>query len=769
MDKIITKSYIDFNEEDYFLSETLFHNANGYIGVRGAFEEGAPEGYGTMRGTYINGFYDIIPMKQAEMLCNFVDKKETMLNVSDTMTINCIVDGEIFDLNKGTVIEHVRTLDMNAGVTKRHIVWEAPSGKRVEINIKRMTSFEQLSLFAIEYSVKAVNFDGLVKFISTHNPEVSNYCDSSDPRLAAESLKNLEVTNFYKDEDGRSTISVSETGVSKLRMCALVNNFLSIKSGAEILKEEADILGQQGVYTGTCKVSRGSEVSLIKYSIFSDSLRNRDVIGKVTSDLSIVKSRGLEYYYDAQQIYMSNFWTNCEMEIDGDEDMNSAVAFNMYELLQSSAKDDFASIAAKGMSGEGYEGHYFWDTETFIQPFFTLTNPSLSKMLLRYRYKTLELARENARLLGHKKGVLFPWRTITGRECSGYFVSGSAAYHINADIAYAFVNYYITTHDLDFMLEAGFEVLLETSRLWMDLGCYNQDGKFVLNVVTGPDEYTCMVNNNYYTNAAAKYNLIWTVKIYELLKENGLNRDIGARLSVTATELESFKKAAENMLLLYDEKLGINPQDDSFLSKPVWDIENTKKDDFPLLLHYHPIHLYRYQVCKQADTVLSYFMFENEQSKEVMKRSYEYYEKITTHDSSLSTCIFSIVASRLGMTKKAYSYFGDSAKLDLLNTHNNTKYGIHTANMGGCYMAIVNGFACLRVTEEGISLAPCLPGEWKGYRFKFVYCNRLLRATVDKENVTMELIAGEKLTIKVYEHEIELTPGGKESVRLEEN
>lgn len=757
MKKIITKSYKGFNEEENFLNETLFHNANGYIGIRGSLEEGVPGNYDSMRGTYINGFYDIIPMKQAEMLCNFVDKKETMLNVADTMTISCVVDGEMFELNRGTVIEHTRTLDMSNGVTRRQIIWEAPSGKRIKIDITRMTSFEMLSLFSIEYSVTALNFSGEIKFISTHNPDVTNYCNPNDPRLASESLKNLKVVDFYKENN--SSIAVSETSVSKLRMCSLVNNSISLSGNGTVLNEEIDLFGKQGVYTGNCYINEGATATLIKLSLFSDSVRSRDISGKVVEDFRVVGQKGLGYYYKSQSAYMENFWTNCEMEIDGDDEMNSAVAFNMYQLLQSAAKDEYASIAAKGMSGEGYEGHYFWDTETFIMPFFTLTNPSMSKMLLRYRYKTLDKARENARLLGHTKGALFPWRTITGTECSGYFVSGSAAYHINADIAYAFVNYYITTGDLEFMKEAGFEVLLESSRLWMDLGCYNSDGKFVLNVVTGPDEYTCMVNNNYYTNAAAKYNLQWTVKIYELLNNAGMLGDMASRFSVSDEELSSFTRAAENMLLLYDEKLGINPQDDSFLSKPIWDIENTPKENFPLLLHYHPLCLYRYQVCKQADTVLSYFMFENEQSIEVMKRSFEYYEKITTHDSSLSTCVFSIVASRLGLKEKAYTYFGDSSKLDLMNTHNNTKHGIHTANMGGCYMAIVNGFACLRVNEKGISLCPGLPEAWDGYRFKFVYRGQLIKVAVDKQNVSVELLEGNPITIKIYDNNVRIERG----------
>lgn len=764
MSKVITEKYNTFNEADNSLGETLFHNANGYIGVRGALEEGVPAAWDTMRGMYINGFYDVIPMKQAEMLCNFVDKKETMLNVADTMTICCIVDGEWLDLTKGIIIEHTRTLDMERGVTVRRLIWESPEGKQVEITSTRMTSFEMLSLFSIEYNVKALNFEGDIRIISTHKADVTNYCNPNDPRLAAESLKNIEVLEMGLVDD--ISLSVSETSVSGLRMCSAVYNKLTKIVNGEMVDCRTEIIDNQGAFSITCHLMENAEMTLTKYSVFSDSVRCRDIKSKALEDIKCVIDKGLEYYYDKQKKYLKEFWTNCEMEIDGDDAMNNAVAFNMYQMLQSSAKDEYASIAAKGMSGEGYEGHYFWDTETFIMPFFIMTNPSLADRLLRYRHKTLDKARINAGLLGHKKGALFPWRTITGTECSGYFVSGSAAYHINADIAYACISYYLTTGNIDFMEEIGEEILIETARLWMDLGNYNSDGKFVLNAVTGPDEYTCMINNNYYTNIAASYNLKWAVKMYEILKEKGREEDITKKLLISDEELSEMMKASENMLLLYDEKLGINPQDDSFLSKPVWDIENTPKSDFPLLLHYHPLMLYRYQVCKQADTVLAYFMFEDGQDKEVMKRSFEYYEKITTHDSSLSTCVFSIVASRMGFKEKAYGYFGDSAKLDLENRHNNTKHGIHTANMGGCYMAIVNGFAGVRITEEGISCAPFVPGDWTGYRFKLVYMGNLIGFDISKENVKVSLVSGEGIPIKVFDEIYTLTKNAKIVVNI---
>lgn len=305
--------------------------------------------------------------------------------------------------------------------------------------------------------------------------------------------------------------------------------------------------------------------------------------------------------------------------------------------------------------------------------------------------------------------------------------------------------------------------MIETARLWLDVGNYYH-GKFVIHAVTGPDEYTCMVNNNYYTNVSAQYNLRWARKFYELLDAAGRISALKERLGITEEELAGFRKAEECMFLPYDKELGINPQDDSFLSKPVWDIEHTPKDKFPLLLHYHPLLLYRYQVCKQADTVLAHFIFEDAQSLETIRKSFAYYEKVTTHDSSLSTCIYSIVASRLGLKEKAYSYFGDSAKLDLFNTHNNTKDGIHTANMGGNYMAIVYGFAGLRLKENGIYFAPSLPEQWKGYRFKINYEGSQIQVDVDSTGTAFRLICGAARTITVYGKEYQLS----DEVRVEQ-
>lgn len=740
---------LSLKNDELMLNETVFHNANGYIGIRSNFEEGYPEGYDTIRGSYINGFYDFAEMKQAERLCGLVEEKQTMLNVVDTQGICLYVGGERFSMFEGEVLASRRYLDMQKGYTVREVTWRSPNGYTVKVRAKRMTSFELLTLFTDEYTVESVDYDGVIQLKSLHKGNVSNYFNPDDPRVAGESFEHLIPAE--QEIEKETSYLLTDTSCSHLRMCTAVSHTIS-----KAVEKETQTEGHSVSVTYRTRLTLGEKLKLVKYTVFADSIRVKNPKEAAKNDMEQALGKPIEYWYGRQEQYLKHFWGQSALEINGDDDLSLAVRYNLYQLIQSVGKDEYSNIAAKGLSGEGYEGHYFWDTEMYMQPFFTLTNPEISRSLIAYRYNTMEAARENAKILGHKKGVLYPWRTIMGKECSGYYPSGTAQYHINGDIAYSIVSYYLATGDLDFVAEKGAEIVLETARLWMEVGNFRED-RFVINVVTGPDEYTCMVNNNYFTNVCAQYNLHWAVRFTELLKEAGKFDTLSEKIHLEPEELEGFARAEKSMYLPYDGKLGINPQDDSFLSRPVWDIAATPKNKFPLLLHYHPLMLYRYQVCKQADTVLAHFIFEDAQSIETIRRSFEYYEKVTTHDSSLSTCIFSIIASKLGMGKKAYDYFGDSAKLDLFNTHNNTKDGIHTANMGGNYLAIVYGFGGLRLKENGFYLAPSLPEQWSGYHFKINYRGSHISVDVKKDEVLLRLLNGTKKKIYIYNRLYELT------------
>ena len=733
------------------LHETLFHNANGYLGVRASLEEGAPQGYKTMRGMYLNGFYEIVPMKQSESLCNLIEEKDSMLNIADVQTLTLSFDGEEFSMFNGKVLSVCRCLDMDAGTTERTVLWRSPAGKVVELRFVRMASFTEKNLFTLQCFITPKNFSGHVQIRSLHRGLVRNYSNPDDPRLAAGGGVLLRQDGHELSE-GASFLS-SRTEKSGLAVCTGVRHELPQGARQTLSYSEEE---HCCTMCSALELTQNLTVSFTKYTVTADSLRSRDCVADAKSILRRLFG-SIDALYEAQRRYLASFWECAGMEIDCDDGSDLATVFNQYQLLQSCGDDGIGSVASKGLSGEGYEGHYFWDAEIYVMPFLTCTSPGLARKLLGYRYSALPLAKENARLLGHRKGALFPWRTISGRECSGYFPSGTAQYHIDGDIACAVVHYYLATGDADYMAAEGAELLIETARLWMDVGHF-YDGHFVINDVTGPDEYTCIVNNNYYTNACSRYNLRWALKMPDLLGARW--EGLAARLAVSAEELAGFAEAAEKMLLPYDERLGINPQDDSFLSKPVWDFANTPKENYPLLLHYHPLHLYRHQVCKQADTILAYFLFDNGESFETRLRSFEYYEGITAHDSSLSTCIFSIVAARLGQYEKAWSYFGDCLKNDLENRQGNTCDGIHTANMGGSYMVIVNGFAGMEITEKGISFTPFLPEAWRGYRFRIRYRGSLLEISVAPGQCSVRLIAGGRTAVTLCDKTVILEKPG---------
>ncbi|MDZ5473988.1 glycosyl hydrolase family 65 protein [Bacillus sp. 31A1R] len=744
------------NVEDLLTEESLYFTGNGYLGVRGNFEEGYTEEAKTIRGTYINAFHDITDITYGEKLYAFPETQQKLLNIIDSQTIKVALvhDGEEewFSLfgKSGEVISYERALHFDKGYSERHIHWKSPSGKEVKIHFKRLVSFNHLEFFIQEIEVEPVNFNGIVKIFSNVNGDVSNFVDKNDPRVASGHAKRLEVTES-KLEGSVAAVEV-ETYRSKLRAACAASYQLSVEG--EINHKE----GTQSIET-IFTFDLAEKVTFTKTSVFTDTLRHGDHPIQTAIELHAkIGNQTFSHWLENQENYLKDFWKHAGIEIKGDESLQEGLRFNLYHLLQSAGRDRYSNISAKGLSGEGYEGHYFWDTEIYMVPVFLMTKPDLAKQLLLYRYSILDGARNRAKEMGHKQGALFPWRTISGSESSAYFPAGTAQYHISADVAYSYIQYFLATNDLEFLRDFGAEVLIETARLWIDTGHYH-DGKFKIDAVTGPDEYTCIVNNNYYTNVMAKHNLKWAAKSLSLLKERYPEQYGGLikRLNIGGNEESSWEEAAEKMYLPFDESLNINPQDDTFLQKAIWDFEHTPEDHYPLLLNYHPLTLYRYQVCKQADTVLAHFLLEDEQDMSVIKKSFDYYEKITTHDSSLSSCVFSIMAAKVGYYDKAYDYFIETARLDLDNTHGNTKDGLHMANMGGTWMAIVFGFAGLRVKESGIYFNPSIPKQWDSLAFSLQFQGRLLKISIDKNNVNVTIEEGNNLEVMIYEQSYEVS------------
>ncbi|MEC0092111.1 glycoside hydrolase family 65 protein [Paenibacillus macquariensis] len=729
--------------------ESIFALGNGYLGVRGNFEEGYAEGMDSIRGTYLNAFHDVINIPYGEKLFAFPSTQQKLVNGIDSQSIRLFIgeEEEPFSLFDGKVLSYERHLHLDKGYAEREIHWQSPSGHEIKISFRRLISFEYRELFAIDIFIEGINFTGPVKIVSTVNGNVRNYTAVNDPRVASGHAQLLSVKECGTREEYGYVMS--ETTESSLQMACVTRHEYS---GSPQVQVDCNATKVEHTYI----FSLEEPMHLTKWNIYTDTLRH----GEHPIDQGIelqerLKGKKFEDLLILQKDYMDQFWKSSDIIIENDTSIQEGIRFNVYQLLQSAGRDSFSNISAKGLSGEGYEGHYFWDTEIYLFPVFLMTHPDMAKQLLLYRYSTLEQAKDRAREMGHAKGALFPWRTISGTECSSFFPSGTAQYHISADIAYSYIQYYLAEDDRNFLLQYGAEVLFETARLWIEIG-HDYKGGFHIDEVTGPDEYTCCVNNNYYTNVMAQNNLKWAVKSYEILKayDQSSWAELCNRLEVSPDEVESWNQASITMYLPFDEELGVNPQDDTFLRKKVWDFENTPKDKYPLLLNYHPLTIYRYQVCKQADTVLAHFLIEDAQDMETIQHSYDYYEGITTHDSSLSTCIFSIMASKVGYMDKAYEYFTETARLDLDNTHGNTKDGLHLANMGGTWMAIVYGFAGLRLKESGLSLAPSIPTSWERYAFRIRYRGRLIQVQINNERIQLGLLEGKELTVQLYEEHV---------------
>lgn len=749
----LTKSELD--NENLLINESLLSLGNGYLGVRGNFEEGYKPGFRSIRGTYINAFHDDIEITYGEKLYGFPDKQQKILNLIDGQGIQIHIDGEQFSMFEGEVLSCERNLHMDKGYAERIVHWKSPKGKEVNLQFRRLISFARKELFAIDIKITPLHGGQQIQIFSQVNGDVSNFVDKEDPRLASGHAKRLHISEVRQQDE--LSIVKNTTYATRLEVACAASTSITAENHEYKSERNENGIEESYVYSGS------EPIQFAKYNVYTDTLRHGEMV--VEKAIALQKQLSSVFFEDLlreQKEYLDDFWKTSDVEIDGDAKIQEGIRFNLFQLLQSVGKDPASNIAAKGLSGEGYEGHYFWDTEIYIFPVFLMTNPEIAKNLLLHRYSILDSARERAKTMGHEKGALFPWRTITGAESSAFFPAGTAQYHISADIAYSYIQYYLVTKDDEFLKAYASEVLFETARLWADTG-HMKDGQFRIDDVTGPDEYTCIVNNNYYTNSMAKHNLLWAAKVYQWFREKdsaGLQQ-LQDRLQLKENEVKDWQDAGEKMYLPYDESQKISAQDDSFLQKARWDLENTPEEKFPLLLNYHPLTLYRYQVCKQADTVLAHFLLEDQQELETIKNSYDYYEQITTHDSSLSSCVHSIMASKLGYEEKAYDYFIETARLDLENTHKNTKDGLHMANMGGTWLGIVYGFGGLRIKEDGLSLAPSLPKEWNSYTFHMQYQGRLIRVHKARGYVSYLLVEGDGLTIRHHMNPVHLEQGNE--------
>ena len=763
-----------FHPEFLAQLETMLALGNGYLGMRGCPEEGGPT---TENATLINGFYETRPIVYAEEAYGFAKTGQTILNVTDSKIIKLFVDDEPFWLPHANLLRYDRRLNMKSSTLDREILWETPAGKQVLITSRRLVSFANRHVAAISYNVTLLNTAAsLVISSEMAADEPSTFTDANDPRqtriFAGRVLHHR--TSYAKD---RRIVLCHATEKSRLTLTCATDHALETSCPHAHKVSYTEDFGQVAF---TIDARPDSPIHLTKYMVYhtSQTASAEELCGSAEWTLDRVTTHGFQPLLSSQEQYMDDFWSRSDVRISdireertkrSTVEIQQAVRFNLFHILQASARAEDTGVPAKGLTGQAYEGHYFWDTETYLLPFLIYTSPRIAKNLLTFRHKMLPQARARARQLGHR-GAMFPWRTISGEEASAYYAAGTAQYHINADIMYALRKYVQATGDEAFLQDCGAEMLVETARLWLSLGFYSdaKGGKFCVNSVTGPDEYNTVVNNNAYTNLMARENLRYAAQTVEALRATDPDayNALVHKTALEPSEVEGWIKAAQSMYVPYDEKLKIIPQDDSFLDREPWDFRNTPRDHYPLLLFYHPLNIYRKQVIKQADVVLAMFLLGDAFSAEEKKRNFEFYDPLTTGDSSLSSCVEAIIAAQVGDIGKAIRYGVAALLTDLADVGGNVKDGCHIASMGGTWMMLTYGLGGMRDDDGMLSFWPRrAPEDNAILRFPVTYRGQVLDVEIGLEKVEYTLREGKSLVIRHETEEIRLTRENPVAVR----
>ncbi|OYO22853.1 family 65 glycosyl hydrolase [Enemella dayhoffiae] len=760
----------DHDPKDLGTTETLFAVGNGYLGMRGNPEEGRDA---HTHGTYVNGFHEVWQIRHAEDAHGFARVGQTIVNVPDTKVIKVYVDDEPLTLDVADLDEYERTLDFSSGVLRRKVIWRTSAGKRVQINTTRMVSFAQRHLAIMTMDVTMLEGDAPIVISS----QVLNRQDGHDDYSAApvhnDPRKQETLDRRILDPitqwcgDGRIMLGY-RAHESRMTLAVGVDHSLFTDNH---YSEQVSADPDSGKMVYRINAQQSVPIHLEKLVAYhsSRSVPVRELIDRCRRTLDRAREQGVESVHDDQLAWLADFWKNADVELPGQPALQQAVRWNLFQVAQATARAEAYGVAAKGVSGPGYSGHYFWDTEIYVLPFLTYTLPQAARCALRFRYTMLEAARKRAAEMA-QLGALFPWRTINGEEASAYYAAGTAQYHIDADIAYALVKYVNATGDIDFLLHEGVEILVETARLWADLGFWrtNGDKEFHIHSVTGPDEYTTVVNDNLFTNVMARFNLARAAETVNELRVR--NPDayarVAKRLDLQEREVDEWARCAAAMYVPYDHEVGVHPQDMHFLEREVWDLSNTPADKRPLMLHYHPLVLYRFQVLKQADVVLAMFLLGDDFTPEEKRANFEYYDPITTGDSTLSAVVQSIMAAQTGYHDLALRYFYAGLFVDLADRHGNTSDGVHVASAGGVWSALVYGFAGMHDNDAKLCFQPRLPESWPELRFRLHWRDTRLLVTLRNDQMRFEVVSGPGIRVQVGAEQFDLDPSEPTTVPL---
>ena len=730
--------------------ESVFGLSNGHVGWRGNLDEGDPRG---LAGSYLNGLFEEHPMPYAEEGYGYPECGQSVINASNGQLIRLLVGDEPFDVRRGTLDSHWRRLDFRAGTLERGVEWTSPAGRRIRLRSTRIVSFTHRAVAAVRYRVQAIDAPTEVTVVSELLANEPLPITHDDPRvqdLLSEPLEAVEGAG-----DGGAATLVHRTRRSGLATAVAMDHRVS-GSGRTEASVETDVepSGDRARTTVRASLEAGATLEIFKAvgHEFSPDLSTAALRDRAEAAVGDAMRVGWEALVADQRTRLDEFWDCADVRVDGPRRLQQAVRFALFQVFQASARMELRSVPGKGLTGSGYEGHTFWDFEAFVLPVLTSTLPHAAEQALRWRHSVLDHARTRAAQL-HLRGAALPWRTIDGRESSGYWPASTAAFHLNADVAAAVLHYVRATGDVEFERQAGLELLTESARLWLSLGRWDVRGGFHIDGVTGPDEYSAIANDNVFTNLAAQKNLRGAADAARR------HRDVAAELEISDDEIAQWQLAAASMTVPFDTERGVHPQSAGYTDRERWDFESTSPDEYLLHDHFPYFDLYRKQVVKQADLVLALYFAHEAFTLEQKARAFAYYEEITVRDSSLSAAAQAVVAAELGHLDLALDYLAEVATLDLDDLHGNTGEGLHIAALAGVWTAMTAGFGGMRESDDGMRFCPRLPPQIGRLEFGVRVHGCILRVDVGRTEATYRLASGDPLTITHHDQRLTLEAG----------
>ncbi|WP_027108833.1 glycoside hydrolase family 65 protein [Lacticigenium naphthae] len=731
----------EMDKENKRLQESLTSLGNGYMGMRGNFEEGYSGD--THIGTYLAGVWYPDKTRVGWWKIGYPEYFGKAINSTNYLPVSIEVDGKRVDLATDTFSDFSLSLDMKTGMLERSYIWENEN-KRIQFSFERFVSTATKELAVVNVKAKMLAGSATIQFIPAIDGDVKNEDSNYDEKFWL-SLDHSTRNKSYITTKTKENPFGTERFTVTTMMSNLTNMDLTGKTDHEFYVEER--------YEIALAEGESTEVTKVISVVTSRDIEAVKQVDKATELIEIAEGKGYITLKEEHVAGWAERWQKADVEIEGDAESQQGVRFNIFQLFSTYyGEDPRLNVGPKGFTGEKYGGATYWDTESCILPMYlSVTDEEVSKQLLVYRHNQLEQAYHNAKQQG-LKGALYPMVTFNGVESHNEWEITFEEIHRNGAIAHAIFNYTTYSGDEEYLKTKGIDVLTGIARFWADRVHYSKrNKKYMIHGVTGPNEYENNINNNWYTNTMATWTLRYTIESLEKV-----SAEKKEALDITKEETGHWKDIIENMYYPYDEELDVFIQHDTFLDKDLRPVESLAPEERPINQNWSWDKILRSPFIKQADVLQGLYFLNHEYSIEEKVKNFNYYEPMTVHESSLSPLVHSILASEIGNKEKAYEMYSRTARLDLDNYNNDTEDGLHITSMSGGWLSIVHGFAGMRTQTEALIFDPYCPQKWNSYSFTIKYRGRLIKVEVDQQEATFVLREGKELNIVVHNETIEL-------------